>query len=99
MRYLIFTLIMLIPQVAFAYPLSPRSSTGLTASQDVLASSSDTHSVGTTSNFWRNLTTRNVVMAHGSPTCVDTSSFACLYVSGDSLIFRKSTGSETTVVA
>lgn len=65
----------------------PRTSTGLTASQDVLANSSDSHSVGVSSNYWRNSFTAYQYMSyhHNQPATV--ASFGIIYVSLDGNIY------------
>jgi len=46
----ILLILLALPSLGF---IGPRSTSGLVASQDVLASSTDAHDVGTTSNVWR----------------------------------------------
>lgn len=77
-----------------------RSQTNLTASQDVVAASSDVHGIGTTGNYWKNIIGSYHKFPHKSNACDNSASVGCMYVNGSgSLIFRNASGSETTVAS
>lgn len=80
--------------------VSPRTSNALRASQDVLASSSDTHAVGSSSNRWENGYFNYMRLHHYAPSSTNVASFGYLYVSTDkSLNYRDEDGTNTVVVA
>lgn len=82
---------------------SPRTNTNQTASQDVLASSTNTHYVGTSGNYWREGYYAYLRLNHrigSGGQIASASSFGFLYVSTDrSLHYVKDNGVDTTVVA
>ena len=79
---------------------SPRTSTNLTASQDVLASSTDTHSVGTSGNIWKNSYLRREYIKESGPTPTTIASFGVVWVSTDNnLYFTNDAGSSEKITA
>lgn len=81
-----------------AYP--PINYNSNTASSDVLANSSDTHSLGVLSDYWKESYVAYMRIPHHMVPPTSVTSFGVLYVSTDkSLRFRKDDGSETVLVA
>ena len=79
---------------------SPRTSTNLTASQDVLASSSDTHNVGTSGNIWKNSYLRREYIKESGPAPTTIASFGVVWVSTDNnLYFTNDAGSREKITA
>lgn len=86
MRKFNLVILLVLASLQFGF-FGPRTSTGLTASQDVLANSSDSHSVGTNSNYWKTSFTAYQYLSyhHNQPTTV--ASFGVIYVSLDGNIY------------
>lgn len=77
---------------AAAYP-TPLPSSVFVASQDIVATSSDTHSVGVSSNFWRSGFFRNVYLPYRAEAPAAVASMGVVYASTDgNLYFMNAAG-------
>jgi len=66
----------------------PTKSTGTIASPDVVANSSDTHSIGKSTAIWRHGYFSFLKMSeHSGNEITNTSSFGVIYVSTDNLLY------------
>lgn len=79
----------------------PTTGTNQVASSDIVAPSSDTHKVGTTSNYFREVTTAYIRLSRheDAPPEGDVASFDTLLVkpSDGKLYFRDQSGTETAL--
>jgi len=79
---------LLLLSVAHIGWFGPKTSTGTIASQDVYANSSDTHSIGTSSNYWKNGYFAYLKMSeHTANEISNTPSFGVIFVSSDNFLY------------
>lgn len=84
---------------AFAYPV-PVPSSVFVASQDIVATSSDSHSVGVSGNFWRNGFFRNVYLPYRAEAPSVVASMGVVYASTDgNLYFKNAAGSSEKITS
>lgn len=84
---------------AYAWP-TPFPSSRQIASQDILPASSDSHSVGQTSNFFRNGYMRNVYLPYRAEVPTNVTSMGTVFASTDgNLYFRNAAGNTEKITA
>lgn len=95
MRWIYLFLILAVCNIGW---YGPKTSNALTASQDVVANSSDTHAVGTSANYWRRgFFAYHYMSEHLNPPAA-VSSFGVVWVSTDNhLYFTNDSGSSTQI--
>ena len=97
MRMLLLISLLAVSMIFCAY-LTPRPRSQFTASMDVVATSSDSHALGTTSNLWRDSYVRNQYLPYRAESATNGTSRGVLYAKTDGkLYFRNATGTETAI--
>lgn len=99
MRLVLFILFLIsLPFTAHAW-FTPLPSTNQIASTDILASSSDSYSLGLSGNVWQNAYVRNQYFPYRAEKPTNIASFGVVYASTDgSLYFRNAAGTNTKIV-
>jgi hypothetical protein len=75
---------------------SPKTQSNQTASQDVLASSSDTHNIGTPANLWHNGYFRYTTFGYTIVAPAAVASYGGIFASTDGHIYYRNAAGTTT---
>jgi len=79
----------------FAWPV-PAPSSKFIASQDIIATSSDSHAIGSSSVFWRSTFSRNLYLPERAEAPSVIASFGVVWASTDNHVYFRNDAGTTT---